>query len=391
MRSSGWLECFGGVACPSDHPATPRTTIHRHGHQEGYQTKPNSMAAVHLLPLLPAPLLIRLGNPPELLSQPHSIAAIEAGFNSTILAHLDGRISLLDPSIDLLRSWPAFPGGRTLLVIPTSIKDVLISIGEEASNSVPILKIWNLRHGDNQSSAPQLLGFSKIQNGNCPHPVTTWHPLSTCLILPLAWPMVPRPPPVLPKPKIIYTSPEPITGLAFRSPKPSASQPYFSNPDLPEPALKPSSTHRHACLFIVTTAKVLCFFFTLGHGAGSGAELIVMDDLGGSIGRSEMMDNGDLFLADDSALYVYGPEGRGACLAYEGPKARLNSRGHYLVITSPQAQPASKTMSNRPESSSLISKIVSSLIMLCSVVLSYIYRPSGGSFMYSLQLLRLLD
>ncbi|OAV93490.1 hypothetical protein PTTG_27290 [Puccinia triticina 1-1 BBBD Race 1] len=133
------------------------------------------------------------------------------------------------------------------------------------------------------------------------------------------------------------------------------------------------------------------FFFTLGHGAGSGAESIVMDDLGGSIGRSEMMDNGDLFLADDSALYVYGPEGRGACLAYEGPKARLNSRGNYLVITSPQAQPASKTMSNRPESSSLISKIVSSLIMLCSVVLSYIYRPSGGSFMYSLQLLRLLD
>lgn len=155
---------------------------------------------------------------------------------------------------------------------------------------------------------------------------------------------------MLPKPKIIYTSPEPITGLAFRSPKPSASQSYFSNPDLSEPAPKPSSTHRHTCLFIVTTAKVLCFF-TSGRGAGSGAEPIVMDDLGGSIGCSEMMDNGDLILADDSALYVYGPEGRGACLAYEGPKARLNSRGNYLVITSP---PSSTGLKNDVEQTRVI-------------------------------------
>ncbi|WAQ88535.1 hypothetical protein PtA15_9A662 [Puccinia triticina] len=312
-----------------------------------------------------------LANPPELLSQPHSIAAIEAGFGSTILAHLDGRISLLDPSLDLLRSWPAFPGGRTLLVRPTSIQGVLISIGEEAGNSVPILKIWNLRHEDKQSSAPQLLGFSKIQNGNRPHPVTTlalslnlsylavgladgtvllYRNLDQALVSAASATHISRPPPVLPKPKIIYTSPEPITGLAFRSPKPSASQSYFSNPDLSEPAPKPSSTHRHTCLFIVTTAKVLCFF-TSGRGAGSGAEPIVMDDLGGSIGCSEMMDNGDLILADDSALYVYGPEGRGACLAYEGPKARLNSRGNYLVITSP---PSSTGLKNDVEQTRVI-------------------------------------
>jgi hypothetical protein len=80
----------------------------------------------------------------------------------------------------------------------------------------------------------------------------------------------------------------------------------------------------------VTTAKVLCFFTS-----GRGSDPIVMDDLGGSIGCSEMMANGDLILADESALYVYGPEGRGACLAYEGPKARLNSWGNYLLITSP--------------------------------------------------------
>jgi hypothetical protein len=70
-----------------------------------------------------------LGKPPELLSQPNTIADIVSGFGSTIVAHLDGRISLLDPALDLLRSWPAFPNGRTLLVRPTSINGVLISIG----------------------------------------------------------------------------------------------------------------------------------------------------------------------------------------------------------------------------------------------------------------------
>ncbi|PLW24076.1 hypothetical protein PCASD_14271 [Puccinia coronata f. sp. avenae] len=50
----------------------------------------------------------------------------------------------------------------------------------------------------------------------------------------------------------------------------------------------------------------------------------MMDDLGASIGCSKMMANGDLILADKSALNVYGPGGRGACLAYKGPKARLN-------------------------------------------------------------------
>jgi hypothetical protein len=159
-----------------------------------------------------------------------------------------------------------------------------------------------------------------------------------------------RPPPLLPKPKIIYASPEPITGLAFRSPKPSSNQSYFSNPDSSDPDPKPSSTHRHTCLFIVTTAKVLCFF-TSGRGAGSGAEPIVMDDLGGSIGCSEMMENGDLILADESALYVYGPEGRGACLAYEGPKARLNSWGNYLVITSP---PSTTGLKNELEQTRVI-------------------------------------
>ncbi|PLW57897.1 hypothetical protein PCANC_00950 [Puccinia coronata f. sp. avenae] len=292
-----------------------------------------------------------LGKPPELLSQPNTIADIVSGFGSTIVAHLDGRISLLDPALDLLRSWPAFPNGRTLLVRPTSINGVLISIGEEVGSSFPVLKIWNLRHQDKHSSAPQLLGFSKIQIGNRPHPVTTlalsvnlsylavgladgtvllYRHLDQALVSAASVTSTTRPPPLLPKPKIIYTSPEPITGLAFRSPKPSASQSYFSKPDSSDPDPKLTSPHRHTCLFIVTTAKVLCFFTS-----GRGSDPIVMDDLGGSIGCSEMMANGDLILADESALYVYGPEGRGACLAYEGPKARLNSWGNYLLITSP--------------------------------------------------------
>jgi len=311
-----------------------------------------------------------LAQPPLPLAQPNAISTIVAGFGSTILAHLDGRISLLDPSLDPLSSWSAFPNGRTLLIKPCPINGLLISIGEEAGSSIPILKIWNLRQQDKQSATPQLLALSKIQTGNRPHPVTTlalsanlsylavgladgtvllYRHLDQALVSAASVTNIARPPPLLPKPKIIYTSPEPITGLAFRSPKPASSQSYFSKPDS-DPDPKSSTTHRHTCLFIVTTAKVLCFF-TSGRGSGAAAEPIVMDDLGGSIGCSEMMENGDLILADDSALYVYGPEGRGACLAYEGPKARLNSWGNYLLITSP---PTSTGLKNEPEQTRVI-------------------------------------
>ncbi|KAH9448318.1 hypothetical protein KEM48_012052 [Puccinia striiformis f. sp. tritici PST-130] len=319
-----------------------------------------------------------LASPPQLLSQPASIADIQPGFNKTIIAKLDGTISLLDNSLDQTRSWIAFPGGRTLFVKPTSINGLLISIGEEAGDSTPILKIWNLRHEDKHSSVPQLLGFSKIQTGNRPHPVTTlalsvnlsylaigladgtvllYRHLDQALVSAASITHINRPTPVLPKPKIIYSSPEPITGLGFRSPKPTSNQSsYFSSSQDPQPTTElitsSTTTSKHTCLFIVTTAKVLCFF-TAGGGRHS-TQPIVIDDVGGDIGCSVMMENGDLILADQTALYVYGPEGRGACLAYDGLKSRLNCWGNYLVITSPPTITSGKNLNNQTEVSRVI-------------------------------------
>lgn len=116
---------------------------------------------------------------------------------------------------------------------------------------------------------------------------------------------------------MVYSSPEPVTGLGFRLPRTTASS---------------RNDTRSTSLFIVTTGKVLTYV-TVGKGAGTAPLLI--DDLGTGVGCSEITPDGTLIVATDAALYLYGPEGREACLAYDGPKARVDGWGHYLVISGP--------------------------------------------------------
>ncbi|MBW0467840.1 hypothetical protein O181_007555 [Austropuccinia psidii MF-1] len=296
-----------------------------------------------------------LALPPKSLSQPQSISNVSSAFGSCLIAHFDGRISLIDHNFHSICSWSAFPGGRTLFARSTKINRFIISIGEELNDSHPTLKIWKLAQEQNHALIPQLLAHSKIQTSNRPHPVTAfastptlshlaigladgtlllYRHLDQALIASAASLHSNKLPPPLSKPKIIYSSSEPITGLAFRSPNLDLTQPYVSNSTSPELIPKLPASYRHTCLFIVTTSKVLCYFAS-GRGTGVGSEPVVMDDLGGSVGCSELTESGNLILADESALYVYGPEGREACLAYEGPKAKLLSWGNYLLISSP--------------------------------------------------------
>lgn len=65
----------------------------------------------------------------SLLNQPNSISTLCSGHASLAIAHLDGQISILDQSFQLLRSWIAFPGGRASLLRFTSVKGLLVSIG----------------------------------------------------------------------------------------------------------------------------------------------------------------------------------------------------------------------------------------------------------------------
>jgi hypothetical protein len=104
----------------------------------------------------------------------------------------------------------------------------------------------------------------------------------------------------IPKPRVVHESPEPITGLGFREPL----------RDAPPGEKEPLS------LFVVTTNRVLC---AQVGGKGSGGDCRTVDEIGGGLGCATMdWDRREMIVARDEAVYLYGPEGRGACYAYEG-------------------------------------------------------------------------
>lgn len=101
-------------------------------------------------------------------------------------------------------------------------------------------------------------------------------------------------------------------------------------------------------LFILTTSHVLSYPLS---ASSSKASATVLDDLGAGFGCSAVMRmaSGErMVVARSEAIYVYSPDGREGCYAYEGPKSAIrvlssaisaspinSSRSMYLAIVSP--------------------------------------------------------
>ena len=149
----------------------------------------------------------------------------------------------------------------------------------------------------------------------------------------------------LPKPRVVHESPEPITGLGFR--ETSSSSITAKAPENDKGAASLS-------LFIVTTNKILNVTVS-----GRVGETRTIDDVGCGLGCAAMdWDRRDMVVARDEAIYLYGPEGRGACYAYEGifdghgkkmlslgPKSSISIYKHNLMIVSPPFFPSASSNS----------------------------------------------
>lgn len=112
----------------------------------------------------------------------------------------------------------------------------------------------------------------------------------------------------LPKARVVHESHEPVTGLGFcEHPPTDKSTPSRS-----------SSSHGFS-LFIVTTNRVLS---APVNGKG---EARTIDDVGCALGCATMdSQRKEMVVARDEAIYLYGPDGRGACLAYEGKSLQVD-------------------------------------------------------------------
>ncbi|KLO14890.1 hypothetical protein SCHPADRAFT_927552 [Schizopora paradoxa] len=272
-----------------------------------------------------------LASPPEIFKNTPEISVISPSSTGVLIADIYGSIHILNRDFESVKSWVAHVGGRVTHMVDG--KGTLITIGEEESTNLPVLKVWDLTKSDKRLSAPLLLRSVKIQHGTRPHPVSCIALSASLshLVIGLADGTVlmyrrldqslseSGGLTALPKPRVIFEAPsEPITGLGFCEPDPSDDNP-------------------HLYLFIVTTNRVLSYQVS---GKSSGGAPTVVDDIGAGLGcavtdwRAK-----NIVIARDEALYVCGTEGKGPSVAYEGHKSSIHTHLNYLVIVSPPFAP----------------------------------------------------
>ena len=112
----------------------------------------------------------------------------------------------------------------------------------------------------------------------------------------------------LPKARVIHESSDPVTGLGFREASSATNGSTSRAPEFDKPGTVPLS------LFIVSINKVLTVLVS-----GRGGEAKTIDELGCGLGCAAMdWEKREMIIARYEAIYIYGPEGRGASYAYEG-------------------------------------------------------------------------
>ncbi|KAJ9116972.1 hypothetical protein QFC22_004630 [Naganishia vaughanmartiniae] len=307
---------------------------------------------------------------------------------SCIISDSSGFISVLDLKFQVVkrwRGWNTYPGSsgsnpheddgmkgkgkakpKERGVILLECGGVLLGIGEnDAPAQFPILKIWDLMHDDNKTQAPVLMRNVRLGTGSRGYPVTTIS--STANLSYLAIGLVsgqvllyrhvsdslttsPQAITSFPKARVVWEGSlaEPITGLGFRDPL----SPLYQDSDEDDTAdssaaakgkQKDKDAKVVTSLFITTTGKTIVIPSVTGRGTdprileeseGAGLGCVVMD-------RKAK----DLIVGRDEGIYLYGIEGKGAVLAYEGLKASIHAHGHSLVIVSPPFYPSASSNS----------------------------------------------
>ncbi|KAJ6574697.1 hypothetical protein B0H19DRAFT_1125330 [Mycena capillaripes] len=252
---------------------------------------------------------------PEIFKTTPEISTILPSSAGVLVADIYGTIHILNREFEAQRTWVAYEGGRVTHMAER--RGVLVTVGEDESARVPVLKIWDL---EKKATVPPLLRSTKMQLTK-PHPVCTIALSASLSHLAVGFAdgtvllyrhidqSINNNTPLL-KPRTVHESPtEPITGLGFSESK---------------------------SLFVVTTNRVLSYQVS---GAGNGKATVV-DDVGCALGCAAMDWRGhDVVVAREEAIYVCGVESRGACYAYEGNKSFVRSHLNYLVIVSPPITP----------------------------------------------------
>ncbi|KWU41691.1 hypothetical protein RHOSPDRAFT_22507, partial [Rhodotorula sp. JG-1b] len=288
--------------------------------------------------------------------------------NLVLVADLEGRLSWVNERWEIEKSWRCYGDGRVHLVEsrewdPVQGRAVVVTVGEEPSSLFPILKIWLLSLPIPPAAAAATAAAAAVDAATLSSPHLTLlrsapisptpnrpAPVSALAVSPtlshvavgladgsvVGWKRVDELIEArMGKLRIFWEgNKEPVTNLGITTTPPPLSAAAAATPTL----------------FVLTTSQILA----LPLAAKSKTQLSpsVLDDHGAAVGCAKLLALGGgkgaaegelaerMVVAREEAIYVYGPDGREGCWAYEGVSDVGPLPTPYLVIVSPP-QPSS--------------------------------------------------
>lgn len=121
------------------------------------------------------------------------------------------------------------------------------------------------------------------------------------------------------KQRTVFESEEPITGVEFQD------------------------VAKLTTLYVSTIGRLLKLVIS---GKGQGQPARAIEDSGCGVGCMTVdKGNGDIVVVRDDAIYYYRLDGRGPCVAFDGPKSLVAVHDDYLAIVSPPVDSAASKSS----------------------------------------------
>ncbi|XP_028664283.1 vacuolar protein sorting-associated protein 11 homolog [Erpetoichthys calabaricus] len=244
-------------------------------------------------------------------SLPQGISASDSGRGHIVFGDMSGQIWFLTRSSQL-SNFQAYKL-RVTHLYQLKQHSILVSVGQDDEGINPLVKVWNLDKRD--SSSPLCTRIFPAIPGNKPTEVSclTVHENLSFMAIGFTDGSV-----VLTKGDItrdrhskthtLHEGNCPITGLAFRQ--------------------SGKTTH----LFVATLEKVLCY--TLSVKEYPCTELDVHGCALRCTSLTDPSQDSQFIVAGDECVYLYQPDERGPCFAFEGQKLLAHWHRGYLVLLS---------------------------------------------------------
>ncbi|XP_078235660.1 vacuolar protein sorting-associated protein 11 homolog isoform X2 [Pogona vitticeps] len=251
---------------------------------------------------------------------PPGIAVCDSGRGSLVFGDMEGQIWFLPRSLEL-SSFQAYKL-RVTHLYQLKQHNILASVGEDEEGINPLVKVWNLEKRDGGN--PLCTRIFPAIPGNKPTVVSclTVHENLNFMAIGFADGSI-----VLTKgditrdrhskTQILHEGSYPVTGLAFRQ--------------------SGKTTH----LFVATTENIQCYTLSVKDYPH-----LELDSRGCGLRCSTLSDpSQDLqfIVAGDECVYLYQPDERGPCFAFEGQKLIAHWYRGYLIIVSKDRKTSPKS------------------------------------------------